>query len=76
MTTRRVDGNVHARPGARSESKTAYTQMNPISTCPRQHGAMEHTDAPCDLDDVRRYRLERVRAALAQSDLAGIVLYD
>ena len=37
---------------------------------------MEHTDAPCDLDDVRHYRLERVRAALAQSDLAGIVLYD
>ena len=42
----------------------------------RQHGAMEHTDAPCDLDAVRHYRLARVRQALASHDLAGIVLYD
>ena len=42
----------------------------------RQHGAMEHTLPPCDLDSVRRYRLGRVRQALAKRDLAGIVLYD
>ena len=42
----------------------------------RQHGAMEHTDAPCDLDAVRHYRLARVRQGLASHDLAGIVLYD
>ena len=42
----------------------------------RQHGAMEHTIPPCDLDEVRRYRLGRVREALAARDLAGIILYD
>ena len=42
----------------------------------RQHGAMEHTIPPCDLDAVRRYRLARVRDALAARDLAGIILYD
>ncbi|MDE0203097.1 MAG: Xaa-Pro peptidase family protein [Rhodospirillaceae bacterium] len=42
----------------------------------RQHGAMEHTIPPCDLDEVRRYRLRRVREALAPRDLAGIILYD
>ena len=42
----------------------------------RQYGAMEHSTPPCDLDEVRRYRLGRVRRALAQRDLAGIILYD
>ena len=42
----------------------------------RQHGAMEHTIPPCDLDEVRRYRLARVRGALAARGLAGIILYD
>ncbi|CAI8036069.1 Dimethylsulfonioproprionate lyase DddP [Geodia barretti] len=37
---------------------------------------MEHTIPPCDLDEVRRYRLARVREALAARDLAGIILYD
>ena len=46
------------------------------TTAPRQHGAMDPTDPPCDLDEVRRYRLARVRHALAKRDLAGIVLYD
>ena len=41
-----------------------------------QHGAMEYTTPPCDLDEVRLYRLGRVREALAQRDLAGIILYD
>ncbi len=43
---------------------------------PRQHGAMEHSNPPCDLDEVRHYRLGRVREALAARDLAGIILYD
>ena len=60
----------------RAKASPAYVPMNRIPTASRQHGAMEYTGAPCDLDDVRRYRLERVRAALAQRDLAGIVLYD
>ena len=41
-----------------------------------QHGAMEYTTPPCDLDEVRRYRLSRVRDALVDRDLAGIILYD
>ena len=43
---------------------------------PRQHGAMEHSNPPCDLDEMRHYRLGRVREALAARDLAGIILYD
>jgi len=42
----------------------------------RQHGAMEYTTPPCDLDEVRRYRLQRLRAELRKRDLAGIILYD
>ena len=42
----------------------------------RQHGAMDRSTPPCDLDEVRRYRLARVRRALAARDLAGVVLYD
>ena len=42
----------------------------------RQHGAMEHSNPPCDLDEMRRYRLGRVREALVARDLAGIILYD
>ena len=42
----------------------------------RQHGAMEFSTPPCDLDEVRRYRLGRIRQALVARDLAGIVLYD
>ena len=42
----------------------------------RQHGAMEYTTPPCDLDKVRLYRLNRVRAELQRRDLSGIILYD
>ena len=41
-----------------------------------QHGAMEYTVPPCDLDEMRLYRLNRVRAALDARELAGIILYD
>ena len=42
----------------------------------RQHGAMDHTTPPCDLEEVRHYRLGRVRQALEARGLAGIILYD
>ena len=42
----------------------------------RQHGAMEYTTPPCDLDEVRRYRLGRNQEELDRQDLAGIILYD
>ncbi len=42
----------------------------------RQHGAMEYSDAPVALDEVRRYRLERIRAQLRDKDYAGALLFD
>ncbi|GMQ76493.1 MAG: Xaa-Pro peptidase family protein [Gammaproteobacteria bacterium] len=42
----------------------------------RQHGAMEYSQAPTDLDAVRMYRLDRVRAELEKRDYAAILLYD
>ena len=42
----------------------------------RQHGAMEYTTPPCDLDEVRNYRLSRIQEELVRQDLAGIILYD
>ncbi len=43
---------------------------------PRQHGAMEYSTAPVNLDEVRLYRLGRVREQLKQRDYAGILLFD
>ncbi len=42
----------------------------------RQHGAMEYSTAPVDLDKVRRYRANRVREQLLQRDLAGALVFD
>jgi len=42
----------------------------------RQHGAMEFSEPPVDLDAVRLYRLGRVREALVERDYAAIVLFD
>ena len=56
-----------------------WTNMKDVSTDLegiRQHGAMEYTDPPVDLDSVRRYRIGRVRAELKKRDYAGIVLFD
>jgi Xaa-Pro aminopeptidase len=53
--------------------------MNDISVnayAVRQHGAMEYSDPPVDLDAVRLYRLGRVREELKRRDYAGIVLFD
>lgn len=43
---------------------------------PRQHGAMEYSAAPVDLDRMRRYRLGRLRAELEKRDFAGLLLFD
>jgi len=42
----------------------------------RQHGAMEYTEAPLNIDTVRRYRLERIQQQLRKHDYAGILLFD
>ncbi len=43
---------------------------------PRQHGAMEFSQAPVDLDAARLYRLGRIRRELEARDYAGILLFD
>ncbi len=48
----------------------------PGANQPRQHGAMEYTVPPVDLDRVRGYRLGRLRAELAKRDCAGALLFD
>ncbi len=42
----------------------------------RQHGAMEFSTAPVDLDKVRKYRLQCVRSELIRKDYAAIILFD
>ena len=42
----------------------------------RQHGAMEYSKAPVDLDVVRRYRLARLREQMLLADAAGLLLFD
>lgn len=42
----------------------------------RQHGPMEYSEAPVDLDSVRHYRIGRVRDELKKRDYAGILLFD
>ena len=43
---------------------------------PRQHGAMEYSEPPVDLDQVRLYRLGRLRDELRKRDCAGALLFD
>jgi len=43
---------------------------------PRQHGAMEFSKPPVNLDRVRLYRLERIRSELKKKDCAGALLFD
>jgi Xaa-Pro dipeptidase len=42
----------------------------------RQHGAMEFSEAPVDLDGVRMYRLNRLRDALREGDYAGGLFFN
>ena len=53
---------------------TAVIQEGRVAA--RQHGAMEYSEPPTDLDAVRMYRLGRVRAALQERDYAAAILYD
>jgi Xaa-Pro aminopeptidase len=47
-----------------------------LTNLPRQHGAMEFSAAPVDLDTVRRYRLARLREQLKKRDYAALLLFD
>ena len=47
-----------------------------MSSTVRQHGAMEFTDPPVDLDKVRMQRLRRYREQLHNHDVAGGLLFD
>ena len=42
----------------------------------RQHGAMEFSLPPTDLDAVRLYRLGRLRSEMRKRDVAGLLLFD
>lgn len=55
-----------------SQSNSAGTQRAEA----RQHGAMEFSEPVADLDAVRRYRLERLRAELRRRDYGGLLLFD
>ena len=48
----------------------------PQSVPPRQHGAMEYSTAPIDLDAVRLERLERLRIELRKRDYAGLLMFN
>ena len=50
--------------------------IRPAISVSRQHGAMEFSQAPTDLDAVRMYRLQCVRDQLKKFDYAGALLYD
>lgn len=43
---------------------------------PVQHGAMEYSEPPTDLDEVRLYRLNRIRDELKRHDYAGALPFD
>ena len=43
---------------------------------PRQHGAMEYSHAPVDLDTVRQDRLSGLRSSMAKHNVAGLLLFD
>ena len=58
----------------RAEHRGGCKAMTSVKN--RQHGAMEYSTPPVDLDNVRRYRLERVREQLRKHDLAGALLFD
>ncbi len=50
--------------------------MTAHSNLPRQHGAMEYSEPPVDIDAVRYYRLGRIQEKLRAFDYAGILLFD
>ena len=54
------------------------SSLNPSKrpTGNRQHGAMEFTEAPVDLDSLRHYRLNRFRQEMIKHDVAGLLLFN
>ena len=52
------------------------TTSKVVAAPARQHGAMEYTDPPTDIDKVRRYRLDRIREQLHRLDYAGVLLFN
>ena len=42
----------------------------------RQHGAMEFSNAPVDLNKVREYRLRRLRKKMEEHDVSGLLLFN
>ena len=42
----------------------------------RQHGAMEFSEPPVDLDGVRLYRLARLREQMREEGVSGLLLFD
>ena len=42
----------------------------------RQHGAMEFSTAPVDLNKVREYRLGRLRKKMGEHEVAGLLLFN
>ena len=42
----------------------------------RQHGAMEFSTAPVDLEKVRQYRLQQLRKKMVEHDVAGLLLFN
>ena len=42
----------------------------------RQHGAMEFSEAPIDLDKLRRYRLQRLRGKMKKFGVSGLLLFN
>ena len=50
--------------------------IDAVKKAPRQHGAMEYSEAPTDLNVVRGYRLKRLRDALKAGDYAGGLFFN
>ena len=50
--------------------------MKPTEKQSRQHGAMEFSHSPVNLDVVRRYRCDRLRQEMLGHDVAGLLLFD
>jgi len=53
-----------------------HKRLKQRNAAPVQHGAMEYSEPPTDLDDVRLYRLNRIRDELKKHDYAGALLFD
>ena len=61
-------------------SLASTQQVSPLAALKNskahQHGAMEFSAAPVDLDTVRRYRLQRLRTKMTELDVSGLLLFN